>query len=56
MAAQVVKRLPEGDDWIYELKFDGYRALIIKGEQRVELRSRKNKDLTGMYRGIAAAG
>ena len=56
MAAQVVKRLPEGDDWIYELKFDGYRALIIKDGQRVELRSRKNKDLTGMYRGIAAAG
>ena len=56
MAAQVVKRLPEGDDWIYELKFDGYRALIIKDKQRVELRSRKNKDLSGMYRGIAAAG
>ena len=37
MAAQVVKRLPEGDDWIYELKFDGYRALIIKDEQRVEI-------------------
>ncbi|MET1084650.1 MAG: hypothetical protein ABWY12_16630, partial [Burkholderiales bacterium] len=34
MAAQVVKRLPEGDDWTYELKFDGYRALIIKDEQR----------------------
>jgi bifunctional non-homologous end joining protein LigD len=56
MAARVVKRLPEGDDWIYELKFDGYRALIIKDKQRVELRSRKNKDLTGMYPGIAAAG
>ena len=56
MAAQVVKRLPEGDDWTYELKFDGYRALIIKDKQRVELRSRKNKDLTGMYPGIAAAG
>ena len=56
MAAQVVKRLPEGDEWIYELKFDGYRALIIKDEQRVELRSRKNKDLTEMYPGIAAAG
>ena len=53
MAAQVVKALPEGDDWIYELKFDGYRALIIKDEQRVELRSRKDKDLTGMYPGIA---
>ena len=56
MAAQVVKKLPEGDDWIYELKFDGYRALVIKDGQRVELRSRKNKDLTGMYPGIAAAG
>jgi bifunctional non-homologous end joining protein LigD len=55
MAAQVVKRLPEGDDWIYELKFDGYRALIIKDKQQVELRSRKNKDLTEMYRGVAAA-
>jgi len=52
MAAQVVKALPEGDDWIYELQFDGYRALIIKDEQRVELRSRKNKDLTGMYRDL----
>ena len=56
MAAQVVKRLPEGDDWIYELKFDGYRALIIKDKQRVELRSRKNKDLTGMYPGDRGAG
>jgi bifunctional non-homologous end joining protein LigD len=56
MAAQVVKKPPEGDDWMYELKFDGYRALIIKDKQLIELRSRKNKDLTGMYRGIAAAG
>jgi bifunctional non-homologous end joining protein LigD len=56
MAAQVVRAPPEGDDWIYELKFDGYRTLIIKDKQRVELRSRKNKDLTGMYPGLAAAG
>ena len=51
MAAQVVKRLPEGDDWIYELKFDGYRALIIKDEQRVELRSQEeqgpHRDVSG---------
>ena len=32
MAAQVVKILPEGDEWTYELKFDGYRALVIKDE------------------------
>ena len=41
---------------MYELKFDGNRALIIKDQQRVEIRSRKNKDLTGMYPAIAAAG
>ena len=56
MAAQVVKRLPEGDEWTYELKFDGYRALIRKGHDRVEIRSRKNKDLTRMYPRVAAAG
>ena len=56
MAAQVVKALPEGDEWTYELKFDGYRALVIKDHEGVEIRSRKDKDLTGMYRGVAAAG
>ena len=56
MAAQVVKRLPEGDDWFYELKFDGYRALVIKDHDRVEVRSRKNKDLTRMYPRLTAAG
>jgi ATP-dependent DNA ligase len=24
------EKLPEGGDWLYELKFDGYRALAIK--------------------------
>jgi bifunctional non-homologous end joining protein LigD len=56
MAAQVVKHLPEGDDWIYELKFDGYRALILKDGERVEIRSRKDKHLTTMYPGVVAAG
>jgi ATP-dependent DNA ligase len=46
MAAQVVTRLPEGNEWVYELKFDGYRALLLKDGQRVEIRSRKNRDLT----------
>jgi bifunctional non-homologous end joining protein LigD len=56
MAAQVVARLPEGDDWMYEVKFDGYRALLIKNGQRVQLRSRNNKDLTHTYPAIRAAG
>jgi hypothetical protein len=34
MAAQVVQRLPEGDEWMYEVKFDGYRALLVKNEKQ----------------------
>jgi bifunctional non-homologous end joining protein LigD len=56
MAAEVASRLPEGDDWMYEVKFDGYRALVIKNGDRVQLRSRNNKDLTGAYSTIHAAG
>jgi bifunctional non-homologous end joining protein LigD len=29
MKALPVDKLPEGD-WIYEIKFDGYRALVFK--------------------------
>lgn len=56
MAAEVVDRLPEGDDWMYEVKFDGYRALLIKNGATVQLRSRNDKDLGAAYPGIAAAG
>jgi bifunctional non-homologous end joining protein LigD len=56
MAAQVVKTLPEGDAWLYEVKFDGYRGLLIKDGQRVELRSRNDRDLTRMYPPISQAG
>jgi bifunctional non-homologous end joining protein LigD len=56
MAAEIVDRLPEGDDWMYEVKFDGYRALLIKNGAAVQLRSRNDKDLGGAYPGIPAAG
>ena len=56
MAAQLVAELPEGDDWTYEAKLDGYRALLIRNGAKVELRSRNNKDLTRMYPRIAAMG
>ena len=56
MAAELVDRLPEGDDWMYELKLDGYRALVIKNGSDVHLRSRNDKDLTRAYPEIAHAG
>ena len=33
-------KLPEGDAWQYEPKFDGYRALGIKAGGKIQLRSR----------------
>jgi bifunctional non-homologous end joining protein LigD len=55
MAAKVVDSLPEGDRWLYEVKWDGYRALIIKHGQDVRIRSRNDKDLTASYPTVAAA-
>ena len=55
MAAHIVDRLPEGADWMYEVKFDGYRALLIKNDERLQIRSRNEKDLTATYPTIAAA-
>src|SRR6185503_16452783 len=34
MKALLVERLPEGDKWLYEVKFDGIRAIAIKNGQK----------------------
>src|SRR5688572_16744325 len=41
--------LPEGPNWLVELKLDGYRALAIKTGGTVQLRSRNNNDFSGRY-------
>jgi ATP-dependent DNA ligase len=45
MKALPVQGLPEGD-WLYEVKHDGYRALVFKDGKDVRLVSRNNKDPT----------
>jgi bifunctional non-homologous end joining protein LigD len=49
------ERLPEGSDWLYELKLDGYRALALKCGGRVQLRSRNDNDFNGRYPGLVKA-
>jgi DNA ligase D-like protein (predicted ligase) len=49
------EKLPEGKEWLYELKFDGYRALAIKSGGTVRLRSRNDNDFGARYPGIVAA-
>ena len=49
------EKLPQGADWLYEIKLDGYRILAIKSEGDVRLRSRNDNDFTFRYAQIASA-
>jgi DNA ligase D-like protein (predicted ligase) len=53
MTAKVVAALPEGPEWMYEVKLDGYRALLLKHDGRVRILSRKEKPLS--YSEVEAA-
>jgi ATP-dependent DNA ligase len=41
--------VPSSGDWIYEIKFDGWRALALKGGNQVRLFSRNSKDLGAKF-------
>jgi len=50
-----VAKLPEGPNWEYEVKFDGYRALGIKSAGRVRLMSRNENNLADRFPTLAQA-
>ena len=41
--------LPDSDQWMYELKLDGYRAIAFKRDGVVHLRSRNDNDFSRRY-------
>jgi bifunctional non-homologous end joining protein LigD len=55
MYALAVKNLPEGKDWLYEVKFDGYRCLAGRRSNGVTLWSRRGNFFTTQFPHIAAA-
>src|SRR5688500_19450153 len=55
MYARLVDKLPEGKDWLYEVKFDGYRCLAGKDSTGVTLWSRRANRLTDQFPTIAQA-
>lgn len=53
--ARLVKTLPEDENWLYELKYDGYRIMAYVEGNSVCLLTRKHHDYTGRFQEIAAS-
>jgi bifunctional non-homologous end joining protein LigD len=53
--ATLVKVPPEGDEWLHELKFDGYRMLCHLNRGEVRFWSRNQKDWTGKFPNLVKA-
>jgi bifunctional non-homologous end joining protein LigD len=47
--------LPSGQQWLYELELDGYRAIAFKRNGAVHLRSRNDNDFNGRYPAVVEA-
>jgi bifunctional non-homologous end joining protein LigD len=52
--AKLVKAIPEGD-WLYEMKYDGYRILAFVEGNSVRLITRKGNDITKRFFTIASS-
>jgi len=48
--ATLVEGPPEGNDWLHEVKFDGYRAVTCIGDGRVAIRTRNGLDWTDKFK------
>ena len=44
-----VPKLLDGPGWAYEIKLDGYRAVAVKSDSRVNLYSRRHKSFNSQY-------
>jgi bifunctional non-homologous end joining protein LigD len=50
-----VAKLPEGEQWVYGVKLDGYRAIAVKANSDLTLYSRRKKVLNKQFPEIVAA-
>jgi bifunctional non-homologous end joining protein LigD len=55
MLAVLERAVPHGADWLYEVKWDGYRAIAYVEGGVVELVSRNNNSLTQRFESVAKA-
>ena len=55
MLATLAPDVPPGDDWVHEVKWDGYRAIARVAGGEATLTSRRGNDLTGRFAQVARA-
>jgi len=55
MLCETTQRPPEGPEWRYELKLDGYRAIGFKTQGQAQLWSRNGKDFVPRFPKVAKA-
>ena len=55
MECRRVAKLPEGKDWVYEIKQDGYRAIALIDGSSVMLYSMSGQDYSSQFRQIVFA-
>jgi bifunctional non-homologous end joining protein LigD len=53
--AKLVAKVPEGDNWLYELKYDGYRIMAFVEGSSVRLITRNGNDYTNRFGPIASS-
>ena len=51
--ATLVEQAPRGDQWLHEMKFDGYRIAAALGDESTRLVSRNGKDWTAHFAAVA---
>ena len=50
--ATLVTEIPEGDDWLFEMKLDGYRAIAAIAGDQVRLYTRNANDWTAQFHSL----
>jgi DNA ligase D-like protein (predicted ligase) len=55
MECLAVTKLPEGPNWVFEIKLDGYRAIAVRVDGRPDLLSRRQKSFNRQFAPVAEA-
>ncbi|HET9600081.1 MAG TPA: ATP-dependent DNA ligase [Acidimicrobiales bacterium] len=54
MLAKLTTAMPEGDGWLYEPKWDGFRCIVFRDGESIELGSRNERPLTRYFPEVMA--